>query len=91
LVTYLKADDLLFYPPIPQRLVFLLDCWATGEYTLGATHQPVLVHLDEVRASSVEKGREWRRKRGRNGEGVGKLMGYWDDLGFTCLQHAQDP
>jgi hypothetical protein len=75
LVTYLKADDLHFCPPIPQRLVFLLDFWAS-EYTLAATHQPVLVHLDEVRASSVEKGREWRRKSGRKGDGVGKVG--WD-------------
>jgi hypothetical protein len=35
----------------------------------------VLKLLDEVRASSVEKGRERRRKRGRNGEGVRKLYG----------------
>jgi hypothetical protein len=55
--------------------VFLLDCWATSEYILAATHQPVLQLLDEVRASSVGKGRERRRKRGRNGEGVRKLYG----------------
>jgi hypothetical protein len=64
-----RWSPLLSYSPevgLPFRLL------GTGEYTLAATHQPVLVHLDEVRASSVGKGREWRTKRGRKGDGVGK-------------------